>query len=195
MVKEGKLFFICGAHCAGKTSIIKKLYNENKVDFAGYEIGKQFYYERKKNGFKTESADVNFEFEVFEAEAERDIYLNNNKGKFVVETWHPGNLAYVFERSPNYFNDMLQKAYDNIFLLDNMEIQGIWLNVSKENIYKRTKTFADNKEWAVDFYTRINNYIGLALDELGLLNKVKIVDANKSFENTYQKVLKIINGD
>jgi len=30
-----------GPHCAGKTSLIKALYNNNVANFAGYEIGKQ----------------------------------------------------------------------------------------------------------------------------------------------------------
>ncbi len=187
------LFFICGAHCAGKTSIIKKLYNDNVINFAGYEIGKEFYYERKKNGFNTQTAIVDFEYEVLSAELERDRYLNELEGKFVVETWHPGNLAYVYERSPEYYKSILHEVNNNIWLLDNLNIKGIWLEVSKANIYKRTKTFKENRMWAADFYNRLNSYIGLSIYSLGLENKVIRVDANDSLENTYKKVLKIIN--
>ncbi len=190
---KSKLFFICGPHCAGKTSIIKKLYKENVINFAGYEIGKEFYYARKQKGFDTKNADIDFEYEVLNAELERDRYLSDLDGRLVVETWHPGNLAYVYERSPKYYKSILNDVYDNIYLMDKVDIKGIWLDVKKENIFNRTKTFKDNRIWAAEFYSRLNTYIGLSIYNLGLENKVIRIDANGSFDNTFKQVLDIIN--
>lgn len=190
---DRNLIFICGAHCAGKTSIIKRLYNDNVINFAGYEIGKEFYYKRKKDGFDTQNAGIDFEYEVLNAELERDKYLNNFEGNLVIETWHPGNLAYVYERAPKYYNSILRKVHKNINLMENINIKGILLYVNKENIAKRTRTFSDNKSWAADFYTRINSYLQKSISDLGLENKIAKIDANDSFDTTYERVLKIIN--
>ena len=192
---NNNLVFIMGPHCAGKTSLIKALYNNNVANFAGYEIGKQLYYERVNAGFKTENSDASFENEILCSEIERDNYLNLLEGVQLVETWHPGNLAYVLERTPDVFCYLVNKIKQHIKTLKNINLIGVWLQISPETIYKRTKTFSENREWAADFYSKINKNIKTTLNELNLTNCTSIVDAENTFDENYQNVVKIIRGE
>jgi hypothetical protein len=186
-------FFICGPHCSGKTSIIKRLKESGLISFAGGEIGKQFYYARKANGFDTAQQGVVFEHEIMQAELRRDKELLSGGGRSVVETWHPGNIAYVLERNPGEVRPMVEIIKKKSLQLKDHKVLGIRLMVSGENIYKRTLTFADRREWAVEYYSRISSNIDVALEMLGLTEYTVTVDANGSFAETLSRVSSIIN--
>lgn len=188
-----KLFYICGPHCSGKTTIINRLKRDGITVFAGSEIGKDFYYERKKNGFETALVNKEFEYEVANAEISRDIIMSESEGLNVVETWHPGNLAYILERNPKIFGDMVDYIkYHSPYIYKNIPFFGIYLKVSKENIYNRTKTFSDSREWAAEFYTRIGANIEKSTLALDFADKTYIVNANSSLEDTYNQVKTLI---
>jgi hypothetical protein len=184
-----RLFFICGAHTSGKTSILKYLQEKQIIDFNGNEIGKQLYYERK---FTTEEQGSEFENEVTELELQRDFAIWNSKYKVpAVETWHLGNLAYAMVRNPEQVASLLLKIKNSPFINDAI---GIWLRVSKENIQKRTKTFESNAIWAADFYTKVDSKIELCIQLLNLSSNITVVDTNTNFVEVLQKVEKeIIN--
>jgi len=113
----------------------------------------------------------------------------------LVETWHPGNLAYVLERTPDVFYYLVNKIKQHIKTLKNINLIGVWLQISPETIYKRTKTFSENREWAADFYSKINKNIKTTLNELNLTNCTSIVNAENTFDENYQNVVKIIRGE
>jgi len=193
MKRKTNIFFICGPHCSGKTSIITRLIEDGIISFGGTEIGKDFYYARKNEGFDTEKVGFDFEFEVTNAEIARDEMIYKNKGIAVLETWHPGNLAYIIKRNPSIGKDIvkhIQKCSPLLNIKDS--IMGIRLDTAWDSIYKRTKTFSDNRNWAADFYTEISKKISYAISIFGLSQVTFPVDANGSFENTYQKVSEII---
>lgn len=182
MCKNGKVFFLCGPHCSGKTSILEKLHDEGIIEYRATEIGKDLYYQRK---LVTSAQDEEFEFEVtrLELDRDKDIYLSD---KHVgIETWHPGNMAYAMIRNPDCVS-ALKKVMLQTPLLN--EIIPIRISVSKVNIYNRTKTFSDDRQWASEFYSKIDNKLDSCLNELGLLDITMRVDGNKPFKEVYEEV-------
>lgn len=187
-----KIFYLAGPHCSGKTSILKRLFNDKIISFNGSEIGKEFYYERKNKGFKTEMANYNFEMKIANREIERDNKIMNFNTFSAVESWHPGNLAYVLSRNPKYYKKMLNFIFKHSPLINSDRMNGIIFNVSNSTIYNRTITFRDNPEWAVNFYSKISANISIVLKDLGLLEKALFVNADSSFDEVYNNVKKIL---
>ena len=180
------LIYICGPHTAGKTSILKILKDDSTIDFTGGEIGKELYYERL---LKTEEQNEDFELEVTQRELERDSFIFRQKFKnSVVESWHVGNLAYAMVRNPHSIEKLVTLINTSPFL---QRSYGIWLRVSAENIIKRTKTFSKDKEWAAEFYTRIDSKMESCFQTLNLSGYC-VVDANRDFDIIMKDVYNII---
>lgn len=184
-------YFICGAHASGKTSLINKLSKEIKFDLIGEEIGKRLFYDR---GLITSKQGQNFEFEVTDLEIQRDnkIFYHNLKNT-IVESWHVGNLAYALVRNESCCSDLVLRIKEQSKMIKTSV--GIWLNVSKENIFNRTKTFENNRQWAAEFYSSINDNIPEAIELLELENVI-MINADCEFNDLYSNVLDliIING-
>lgn len=185
------LFFICGPHTAGKTSIIKRLKDENIVPLIGTEIGKQLFYQRK---FHPQMQKENFELDVMGHELARDRFFIKNNTVAVIETWHPGNVAYAAVRNPGIVPQMVAKLNSLQYLKDSY---GIYLTIDSETIKRRTKTFKDNSDWAADFYSKINKEIEKSIVLLNLASNTIKIDASTNFDVVYENVkaavLKIIN--
>ena len=69
---------------------------------------------------------------------------------------------------------------------------GIKLLTTPEQMHERTKTFSDNKAWAVDFHSRVGEKIDDCLYELGLMARTVTVDTSGGLELTIRKVKDII---
>ncbi len=192
-MQSDKTFFICGAHCAGKTSIIKRLKEEGIADFTGHEIGKQLFYEYKKNGFTPEDHRPEFEEIVHSAEINRDEMIIEQQGIKVIETWHPGNLAYTLVRSKDLYPEYLNRIKSESPLL-NYSLTGIRLSLDPELISRRTKTISENPDWAVEFYSRIENILDKPIRDLNLTHRTHSVDASGDFDSVYNQVTEIIRG-
>ena len=174
--------FICGAHCAGKTTTLKMLAQEGVLDGQEPELGKELFYKRR---FKTEKAGAEFELELTRLELERDAELCKLDGLIGIETWHVGNLAYVAVRNPSMQTQLVELMKTSPLLDD---IRGIWLRVSRENIFARTQTFKENREWAADFYTKIESSMEECIRRLGLEDRVVSIDANREFDRVVDDV-------
>lgn len=177
-----KIIFLCGAHCAGKTSILKELTRMHVLDGREFEIGKDLFYKRK---LETATQDEAFELEVSVRELERDNRLVQAAGLIGIETWHPGNLAYAAIRNPDSIPKLITLIKKSPLL---EKAQGIWLRVSPKNIFERTKTFEQNRSWAADFYSKIDGATANCLKLLGLENKVVVLDANREFDSVVSDV-------
>jgi shikimate kinase len=165
-----KIIYLCGTHTAGKTTILEMLKQLDVANFVDGEIGKNLFYERELD---PEMREENFEFEVTELELKRDNYIiNSNFNCSIVESWHIGNLAHALVRNPDC-EERLVKMINTSPLL-NYSL-GIWLRVSKENIYERTKTFSDNRSWAANFYPKIDAKIKDCFKILNLTNVMLII--------------------
>jgi thymidylate kinase len=180
------LVYLCGPHTAGKTSILKSLQGCTDIDYTGDEIGKKLFYEKK---FNTEKQNEDFELEITRLELERDaLILQGNYKIAVVESWHVGNLAYAMVRNPHSI-DALTKLISASPLLK--KSYGIWLRVSKENIFNRTKTFSTDRKWASEFYTLIDLKIESCFETLGLTSYC-ILDADRELDKNTNDVHNII---
>lgn len=182
----GKFVFVCGPHGSGKSTILKSLYERGVISQCELEIGKELYYKKQ---FKTEEQGYEFEKKVTEMELERDLSLVGREGNIGVETWHPGNLAYVVLRNPNHLYDIVELMKSSPFIHDAI---GVWLRIPKEVIMSRTKTFENRREWAGMFYEELDNKIEMCLDLLGLLPKTKIMDANRPIDEILEEVSEYI---
>ena len=178
--------FICGPHASGKTSILRALERDNIITGCGYEIGKEIFYRDKGIPDKRDEA---FEVELTRMELERDINFASLPGVSVSETWHPGNLAYVAVRNPKSFR-RLSALMRTSPLID--RAWGIKLLTTPEQMHERTKTFSDNKEWAVDFHSRVGEKIDDCLYELGLMARTVTLDTSGGLDYVVERVKDII---
>ena len=170
------LFFICGAHCCGKTTVLKKLEQDGDISFRGSEIGNDLFNERK---FLTETVDEEFEFEVANLEIQRDTELINYKGVVGIETWHPGNMAYAATRNPNTILSLRETALKSP-LIDHAF--GVWININKNEIRKRTQLFQERVDWACEFYGKVNSKIVNCIELLTLQHRIRVIDGNRRIE-------------
>ncbi len=175
-------FFFCGPHCSGKTSLLQALEREGLFTQWGPEIGKQLFYQRR---FAPEQQNADFELEVTQRELERDLAYMAGSGLIGIETWHPGNLAYAAVRNPGAVA-MLAEHMKRSPLLP--YAHGIRFSVSRDTILQRTCTFQGDREWAADFYSRIEDKLDVCLQQLGLQDQVRRVDANQDFDAVLREV-------
>lgn len=91
---------LAGPHGAGKTTLGLGLAQELGVEFQP-EIGRQLAEDRhwRPAGCDASMAQLGFDLEVVRRELRRDAAWPCDRLR-VVETWHPGNLAYLLARSP-----------------------------------------------------------------------------------------------
>lgn len=174
--------FFCGPHCSGKTSLLQRLEREGVLTRWGAEIGKELFYQRK---FAPEQQDAAFELEVTERELARDLTFMAQDGLIGLETWHPGNLAYAAVRNPDVVEMLLVRMKTSPLLSD---AHGIRFSVSRDTIFQRTRTFQEDREWAVDFYSRIDSELDVCLQRLGLQDRTRWIDANQDFDVVLRKV-------
>ena len=186
------LIYLCGPHTAGKTTIRESLKNHPDVDYYnGVEIGKKLYYEAVDKENFTANQNEEFEKKIAQMELARDADILQKAYKIaVVETWHVGNLAYAMKRNPNSVDVLVKLARTSPFFQKSF---GIWLRVSKETIFQRTKTFSEDREWASEFYTDLDSRMESCFQVLGITNdNYCILDANRTLEKNMNDVHNII---
>ena len=184
---EGSVFFICGIHTSGKTTILKRLEDEKIITFRGSEIGKELYYERK---VFTEDFNEDFEKEISILELERDFKIQKEQNKLVgIETWHPGNMAYAAVRNPSIFPYLKQNALKSPFIEN---AYGIWVKIDVSEMIKRTTNFKGQEEWAKKFYKEIDNQFEACFEELGLADRIHIVNGDTTIDTVLNQIKSLL---
>jgi len=176
-----KIIVLSGIPSSGKTTIGKLL--NKKGYFYVPEIAEQLI----KKGVTT-GVDANpmLDKTIMEVELQRDKYLFSlNKNLLVIETWHPGNIAYACLRNPP-----IAKQYKQIFqkILKYHKVFGIYLNIPLDIFWKRTVKYKrDGRQEIVMFFKRLQNEILACHKEFGI-PLVKI-NSNQSKKTVFHEVL------
>lgn len=101
---------LVGPHGAGKTTFGKALAAVTGWTFHD-EIGKRLAADSafRSSGARTSDPQPRFDLEVFAREVERDrTFAEEHPGAIrIVETWHPGNIAFAMSRSPSVVGGMI----------------------------------------------------------------------------------------
>jgi hypothetical protein len=94
------IIVLIGAHGAGKTTLGHALARRMGIPFHD-EIGRRLAADQswRPTGTTAQDPQQTFDERVFGAELERDDAWPGETAR-IVETWHPGNLAYAERRSP-----------------------------------------------------------------------------------------------
>lgn len=97
---------LVGPHAAGKTTLGRRLARHLGCPFHE-ELGRQLREQALRQDPDAHAACTQEDFDrrVFQAEFDRDLAWDD-QGDRVVETWHPGNMAYAHTRSPEVAKDM-----------------------------------------------------------------------------------------
>lgn len=142
-----------GAHGSGKTTLGRKLAYKMKSKYHE-EIGRLL---RKKALAKNKDnhalkSQPDFDKKVIQAELNRDKV---SKFSRIVETWHPGNLAYAYLRSPNIammYENTVREKINSI----NQKIIVQPLRISVKTIHERLSEPGSNDVKAtVRFFNRV----------------------------------------
>lgn len=181
------LFFICGPHACGKSTILQHLLERKVFTQIGLEIGKVMYYEK---GIASDQLDTHFEDIVTQKELARDDKFATQIGVIGVESWHPGNLAYALVRNKHHIDSLLSEMKHSPFIDSAF---GIWVMASTETIQNRTTLFQDKIEWVAEFYGQINYALPEALRLLGFEAHYATVDGNRELHLIVDEIEAIVN--
>ena len=157
---------IIGAHGSGKTTLGREVANHMGTDY-DEEIGRILREEalaknQENHALNNQPA---FDQKVIHKELERDLSTTSSR---IVETWHPGNLAYAYERSPNIarmYEDTTRAMIANID--QTVVVQP--LRISIETALERlSEPGADDPKQTVKFFRRVARHSEKLAKKFGL---------------------------
>lgn len=115
-----EIIVLNGIHGAGKSTLGEYMKRQGCIYFS--EIGREL---RSKVNYTVFEQVEDFDKQVMSEELKRDKILIKTEKTPVVETWHPGNIAYAMIRNPQVadiymqeFNGSLQYFKPTIVMLD-----------------------------------------------------------------------------
>lgn len=149
---KAKQIVLIGMHGAGKTTIGRLLAADLGISF-DCEIGKSLrrQVQRNDSGSHALCCDDRFDERVMLYELVRDFSSTRPR---VIETWHPGNLAFAMERSPNvcnrYFSLLSDRLHD---LRETTIVQSLVINA--ETALQRQSEHGDDAARLCEFFARV----------------------------------------
>ena len=116
---------LVGPHAAGKTTLGRSLARHLGWTFHE-ELGRKLRQQALQENPDAHAAraQANFDRRVIQAEVERDKEWNDGEDR-VVETWHPGNMAYAFRRSPEVARTLEEQILDVVHRHEHVLVQPV----------------------------------------------------------------------
>lgn len=142
---------LIGPHGAGKTTVGRQLAFALRAAWFP-EIGRQLREEARALDANRHilSCDAGFDRRVITAELSRDARLPSGA---VVETWHPGNLAYGELRSPAVVAELLQACAQSCAAVGPVVVQP--LTASREVLARRLTEPGGSMRERLDFFRAV----------------------------------------
>ena len=135
-----------------------------------------------------ERADSTFDKKVMSLEFARDnCYCSSNRKVQIVETWHPGNIAYAMARS-----SPIVCAYKNRFLrsLQKFDVKCLILDVSPRTSCLRSLKLQKPTINSHSFLVKVKKFTTIVIEEFELVSVT--IDSTKSSEFVTHKALEIL---
>jgi thymidylate kinase len=158
-----KIVVFNGIHGSGKTTVAR---------LAAEKLGARFFCEiggqlRNEVNYNCLESSEPFDQEVIRRELDRDRALIGSNCLPLVETWHPGNLAYIFTRSPRLAIGYLDKIKNQLNQLDPIIVH---LSIAPDTFLRRAteKVAKDQLPELQAFYQEIERNLFLAYRALGI---------------------------
>jgi hypothetical protein len=144
---------LIGPHGVGKTTWGTNAAKRFGIRFDG-EIGRELREERLLHNPDAHalSHDPMFDREVLEREWQRDLAQPGSLR--IVETWHPGNLAYAYFRSPAVYDAWFGLIAEHLRAAPTRAV-AIALRMSHGNARKRLSEPAPNPNEMIRFFRRV----------------------------------------
>jgi adenylate kinase family enzyme len=176
-------FVLIGPHSAGKTTIGHAISKRLDCRY-DHEIGRVLRekYLKVNSKYHAMIEQDDFDIEVFRQEYLRDLRSNCNR---IVETWHPGNIAYSYLRSPRTTDYLMAKVKKHLTEY-NGEVVIQPITVNNKILLKRMTETAPCKKDLASFFTSV----GDTSIKLSYNFKLKILDA---IDTSYLSIIDSIN--
>lgn len=163
-----------GIHGAGKSTLGERLQKQGGIYLS--EIGREL---RRRVSYNVFEQVEDFDRHVMNEELKRDEMLLETKGISVIETWHPGNIAYAMIRNPKFAEEYIQEFSAR---LQYFKPTMVMLDINRQTFNSRTSENIGNKNsedlWY--FYKKIKANTLKIYGDFSL-NHI-FVDGNKNIE-------------
>ena len=187
MQKKGYTLAIIGIHGSGKTTLGRKVADQMGSNYHE-EIGRILREDAlaKSSDDHALNSQPEFDQKVIHAELERDL---SSKSSRIVETWHPGNLAYAYERSPEIAS-MYENTTRTIIKGMNQTVLVQPLRISMETALARlSEPGSDDPKETCKFFSRVARLAEQLVERLGLVILEPIYTDELNKEETLQVVI------
>jgi adenylate kinase family enzyme len=141
-----------------------------------------------------ENADSRFDSEIMEKEFARDHeLLESPHTTFVIETWHPGNLAYALARGAPIFQGYKARFQRS---LETFDVKCLVLDIGPALSFERWTQLPDDTKKikstsvSIDFLKKVHDSIGYVLRELNL--QAIFIDGSAPLDRVRHNVLTVI---
>jgi dephospho-CoA kinase len=187
-IDKKSLVILNGPQGSGKSSVAKQISSLTGIEYLD-EIGAKL---RAQSPDTCLDSTESFDREVMRQELLRDgnILRNGDALTYLVETWHPGNLAYSMERSPGLIPVYLKEYKKQI---EKFQTLHILLLINDDNFRKRIKEKVSPEKYddLLEFYKSITQNIQNIYQQ----NKISPlqVENNEFFEKTVNTIMDYMN--
>lgn len=176
-----KVVAVMGVHAAGKTTLAEGLgaYGYSPLPEIGNALSSTVR-------CTTTSACSVFDNDIMLRELFRDTDILKSDSTPVIETWHPGNIAYAMARG----NDEPVCSYLGALptQLRKFDPTLLLLEIDEETFYQRSTLHADKELW--DFFTKLYGHLKGVMDKFQL--PYTTIDGNQPKEYVLSDALKVL---